>query len=417
MKKNLLTCVAMLFTTLLLTQAVFISYAQDAQTPEAICAEAPTDEPATREYTEPEQVLEDDVDYRAILCTGAGPVYIDLLEDYAPLAVNSFVFLAEQGYYNNTTFHRVLQNFMAQGGDPTATGSGGPGYEFDNEAVGFLNFDVPGWLAMANAGVNTNGSQFFITTVPYPSLDYSYTIFGEVLEGQENVNNIRLRDPDSATEPGEALNTVVIIDDPAMVQTTYEAPVPATSEEIGAMMEEINGQIPPQLALDTELTGVFTTAEAAEAAEAAPEALRSDFAAFLENHHHEFRVSHHLSNAACDLQAVPYLGIGYTLDRFASPEDATAALEDGLLGEIAIANGYTETTIEGLNYPVYARSSNACNTAATDAITFWQRGHFVVTAQALFPADSPASADRWLRDLVGISYESIFSDPLRRELR
>ena len=111
-------------------------------------------------------------------------------------------FFREQGYYNNTTFHRVIQDFMAQGGDPTATGTGGPGYSFDDEFVGFLNFDRPGWLAMANSGANTNGSQFFITTVPYPSLNYNYTIFGEVLEGQENVANIRLRDPDTATEPG-----------------------------------------------------------------------------------------------------------------------------------------------------------------------------------------------------------------------
>lgn len=411
MKRILLTC-----ATLLLAQAVFIPFAQaqDAQTPEAICAAAPTDEPATREFTEPAQVLEPGVDYRAILCTGAGPVYVDLLEDYAPLAVNSFVFLSEQGYFNNTTFHRVLENFMAQGGDPTATGRGGPGYEFNNEAVGFLNFDVPGWLAMANAGANTNGSQFFITTVPYPSLDYSYTIFGEVLEGQENVNNIRLRDPDAATEPGEALNTVVIIEDPATVETTYEAPAAATQEEIQAVIDEVNANVPAELAVDAESSGIFTSEQTAESA---PESLRSDFTAFLETYHHEFRVAHNISNAVCDLEIVPYLGIGYTLDRFETPEDAAAALEDGFIAELALANGYTETTIEGLDYPIYSRPANVCNITTTDAFTVWQRGHYVATARALFPSDSPASADRWLRDLVGVLYEGIFSDPLRRELR
>lgn len=411
MKKFLLACLA-----LLVAHAAFMprTLAQDAMTPEAICDAAPTDEPENRQFSEPEQVLEDGVDYRAILCTGAGSIYVDLLEEYAPLAVNSFIFLSEQGYYNNTTFHRVLENFMAQGGDPTGTGSGGPGYQFTNEAVGFLNFDVPGWLAMANAGVDTNGSQFFITTVPYPSLDFSYTIFGEVLEGQENVANIRLRDPNSATEPGEALNTVVIIDDPATVETNYEAPAETTSEEFVTLIEGLNAEIPPQLALDEATSGVFTTAEAAESA---PEDLRSDFAAFLENNQHEFRVAHHISNAECNVDTVPYLAIGYMLDRFETPEDATAALEDGFFGELALANGYTETVIEGLDYPVYSRSSSACDTPVTDAITFWQRGHFVATAQVLFPADSPASADRWLRDLVGISYESIFSDPLRREMR
>jgi cyclophilin family peptidyl-prolyl cis-trans isomerase len=411
MKRILLTC-----ATLLLAQAAFIPFAQaqDAQTPEAICAAAPTDEPATREFTEPAQVLEAGVDYRAILCTGAGPVYVDLLEDYAPLAVNSFVFLSEQGYFNNTTFHRVLENFMAQGGDPTATGRGGPGYEFNNEAVGFLNFDVPGWLAMANAGANTNGSQFFITTVPYPSLDYSYTIFGEVLEGQENVNSIRLRDPDAATEPGEALNTVVIIEDAATVETTYATPAPATQEEIQAVIDEVNANVPAELAVDTESSGIFTSAQTAESA---PESLRSDFTAFLETHHHEFRVSHNISNAVCDLEIVPYLGIGYTLDRFETPEDAAAALEDGFIAELALANGYTETTVDGLDYPIYARPANLCNITATDAFTVWQRGHFIATARALFPSDSPASADRWVRDLVGILYEGIFSDTLRRELR
>src|SRR5690606_7480411 len=130
----------------------------------------------------------------------------------------SFVFLSQNGYYNNTTFHRVIQDFMAQGGDPTAQGAGGPGYRFPDEFVGFLNFDRPGLLAMANTGQPvTNGSQFFITTSLPDYLNFRHTIFGEVLEGQDVVENIALRDPETATEPGTSLDTVVIVTDPQLV--------------------------------------------------------------------------------------------------------------------------------------------------------------------------------------------------------
>lgn len=407
MRKLLSLCLA-----LLITQAAF---AQEARTPEEICADAvPAAEPATREFTEPAVVLEPGVDYRAIICTDAGPIYIDLLEGFSPLAVNSFVFLAQNDYYNNTTFHRVIANFMAQGGDPTGTGRGGPGYQFANENTGFLTFDRPGWLAMANAGQDTNGSQFFITTAPYPSLDFGYTIFGEVLEGQENVAGIRLRNPETDPNPGTALNTVVIITDPASVATTYEAPEPATSEEINTVMAELNSQLPPSLTLDEETSGIFTTAEAAASA---PEVLQSDLTTLLESNHHEFRAAHHLTNTACDLQTFPYLDIGITLDRFATPEEATAVLQDGLFSEIAIANGYTETTVEGLDYPIFTRAGEQCERTTTEALTFWQRGHFTLIAEVTFPADAPAPAQRWLHDVVGVIYESLFSDALRREIR
>jgi cyclophilin family peptidyl-prolyl cis-trans isomerase len=392
-----------------------VAFAQDAKTPTDICAEAvPAAEPETRSFSEAEQVLEPGVDYRAIFCTDAGPIYIDLLEDYAPLAVNNLVFLAENGYYNNTTFHRVIQNFMAQGGDPTATGMGGPGYQFDNENVGFLHFDKPGWLAMANAGQDTNGSQFFISTAPYPAWNYQYTIFGEVLEGQENVEGINLRDPDAATEPGTALNTVVIVTDPDTVQTTYEPLPDFTREQTQALIDDVNSQIPPSLLLDAEHTGIFETESVANFA---PDALRPDYTAFLEDHNHEYRVAHRITNAQCDLQSVPYMSIGITLDRFATPEDAAAALDGGLYQQMATVSNYTPTEVEGMDFPVYTQPRTVCDTAATDALTMWQRGHFVVTAQATFPADSQASADRWLRELVGISYESLFSNLLRPEIR
>lgn len=123
-----------------------------------------------------------------------GEIVIQLYPEKAPITVNSFVFLARDGYFDGTTFHRVLDGFMAQGGDPTGTGGGDPGYEFVNEDSD-LTFDKAGVVAMANAGRDTNGSQFFITFLPTPQLDGGYTIFGQVIEGMDVVNGITRRDP------------------------------------------------------------------------------------------------------------------------------------------------------------------------------------------------------------------------------
>jgi cyclophilin family peptidyl-prolyl cis-trans isomerase len=139
-----------------------------------------------------------------------GEFVIRLYPDKAPITVNSFVFLARQGYFDGVTFHRVLEGFMAQGGDPTGTGMGGPGYEFVNEDSD-LKFDKAGVVAMANAGRDTNGSQFFITFAPYPSLNGGYTIFGQVISGMDVVNSITLRDPEkSPTYEGDAIESITI---------------------------------------------------------------------------------------------------------------------------------------------------------------------------------------------------------------
>jgi cyclophilin family peptidyl-prolyl cis-trans isomerase len=139
-----------------------------------------------------------------------GEFVIQLYPTKAPITVNSFVFLARQGYFNGVTFHRVLQGFMAQGGDPTGTGGGGPGYEFVNEDSD-LKFDKAGMVAMANAGRDTNGSQFFITFSPQERLNGDYTIFGQVISGMEVVNGITLRDPDQNPGfPGDAIESVTI---------------------------------------------------------------------------------------------------------------------------------------------------------------------------------------------------------------
>ncbi|OGL66796.1 peptidylprolyl isomerase [Candidatus Uhrbacteria bacterium RIFCSPHIGHO2_01_FULL_63_20] len=124
--------------------------------------------------------------------TAKGDIVLDLYPDTAPLTVSNFVYLAGQGFYDNLTFHRVIEDFMIQGGDPNGNGTGGPGYKFQDEVgPGTPTFDKVGLLAMANAGPGTNGSQFFITTVLTPWLNGKHTIFGEVAEGMEVVMAIK----------------------------------------------------------------------------------------------------------------------------------------------------------------------------------------------------------------------------------
>ena len=117
--------------------------------------------------------------------TNKGEININLLPEKSPVTVASFVNLVKNGYYNGLKFHRVIEDFMAQGGDPTGTGMGGPGYRFEDEVNNGLDFSVPGKLAMANAGPGTNGSQFFITTVPTEWLNGNHTIFGEVVSDSD----------------------------------------------------------------------------------------------------------------------------------------------------------------------------------------------------------------------------------------
>jgi len=159
----------------------------------------------------PPMTIDENKQYTAtVVMEKGGEFVIQLYPDKAPITVNSFVFLAREGYFDGTTFHRVLEGFMAQGGDPTGTGSGGPGYEFVNEDSD-LKFDKAGVVAMANAGRDTNGSQFFITFGPQEFLNGGYTIFGQVTSGMDVVNNIRLRDPDQIPDyPGDAIKSITI---------------------------------------------------------------------------------------------------------------------------------------------------------------------------------------------------------------
>ena len=151
--------------------------------------------------------------YTAIMHTDKGDIQIELFAAQAPQTVNNFVFLAREGFYNGTTFHRVIKGFMAQGGDPTGTGMGGPGYKFADEPGALaLRHDSKGMLSMANAGPNTNGSQFFITYGPTAHLNGKHGVFGRVISGMEVAEAIRVRDPDRDRQPGDRLNSVDIIE-------------------------------------------------------------------------------------------------------------------------------------------------------------------------------------------------------------
>jgi cyclophilin family peptidyl-prolyl cis-trans isomerase len=148
--------------------------------------------------------------YTARMETDKGTMVIELFADKTPKTVNNFVFLAREGFYEGVIFHRVIPNFMAQGGDPTGSGSGGPGYKFEDEFHQSLKHDKQGILSMANAGANTNGSQFFITHIPTPHLNNRHSVFGQVVEGLDVLMSIPPRDPGNVNAPAVKINRVTI---------------------------------------------------------------------------------------------------------------------------------------------------------------------------------------------------------------
>ena len=148
--------------------------------------------------------------YSATLSTDKGDIVLELFADKTPKTVNNFIFLAREGFYDGTIFHRVIADFMAQGGDPTGTGTGGPGYRFADEFHSSLKHSKPGIFSMANAGPGTNGSQFFITHIPTPWLDGKHSVFGQVTQGLDVLLSIPPRDPMKANAPAVKLNKVTI---------------------------------------------------------------------------------------------------------------------------------------------------------------------------------------------------------------
>lgn len=149
----------------------------------------------SKQYNQPPAMqIDESKIYTVTMETDAGTIELDLYPEHAPNTVNNFVFLTNEGFYNGVAFHRVIDNFMVQGGDPTGTGRGGPGYKFNCETKGNPLKHETGVISMANAGPNTNGSQFFITHGPQPHLDGNHTVFGKVTSGQDVVDSVKQGD-------------------------------------------------------------------------------------------------------------------------------------------------------------------------------------------------------------------------------
>jgi cyclophilin family peptidyl-prolyl cis-trans isomerase len=163
-------------------------------------------------FSEPEQVIDPNEKYIATIETEKGNIVLELYPDTAPINVNSFAFLAEQGWYKNTTFHRVLPDFVAQGGDPTNTGVGFPGYRCGDEVVASRTFDGPGVVSLANSGPDSNGGQFFITYGVADNLNDGFTIIGRVIEGQDVVDSITPRNPQDGSDlpTGDAIINITV---------------------------------------------------------------------------------------------------------------------------------------------------------------------------------------------------------------
>lgn len=390
-----------------------VAVAQTAPSAQELCAAVEPSELTRMQFEAPVSVLEPGIDYRAIFCTSAGAIYVDLYEKLTPLTVNSFVFLAQQGYYDNTTFHRVIPNFMAQAGDPTGTGRGGPGYQFGDEPVGFLTFDRPGLLAMANAGPGTNGSQFFITTAPTPHLNHKHTIFGDVLVGSEVVEAIRERDPATAAEAGETLHTVLIISDPASVDNSavVEA-MRARQEEVIAAFEAFTNTLPPELPLDEGRSGYFSNEDLA--ATVAPE-LQDRFASFAAEHGHQYRVRMQITNDSC-AESVFFSSLGYWVDIYADSYSAVAAMQAEFMENWLDSYGYEQVSSSPAIYRLGAET--CAGEAGFHLLSLSTRGRFLVTIDVLVAEaileQVPAQA---LLANLALQIEPGFGDIFRRDIR
>ena len=394
---NWIRAAAVLFMLMWLPSAA----AQNPRSIETVCAAAQPAEQSPMQFQEAESVLAEDTDYRAILCTTAGPIYVDLYENLTPLTVNNFVFLAQQGYYDSTTFHRVIPDFMAQAGDPTASGRGGPGYQFPDEPIGFLTFDRPGLLAMANAGPGTNGSQFFITTAATPHLNYRHTIFGDVLLGQENVRAIRQRDPQTAAEPGETLQTILIITDPNAVDNSGIIKLQAaTQDEVIAAFASLRG--------DANLS---TTEDILKAL---PADLQGDFADFAAAYGHQYRYGTQILNSECSSE-IFFSSLEYQVDVFESRESAAKALNDSFMFSLIASQGFAPVE-EGSAFSQDAPTCAGEN--GFHIISLYTRGRYLVAIQTLVSSEILAqiSADDLLYNLAS-QIERAFTAVYASEIR
>jgi cyclophilin family peptidyl-prolyl cis-trans isomerase len=212
------------------------------------------EDPAARDgmySAPPEMQIDPEKYYAAEIETEQGTIKAQLFAARAPKTVNSFVFLAREGFYDGFTFHRVIPNFMAQGGDPSGTGAGGPGYTFEDEFDPALGHDRAGTLSMANSGPNTNGSQFFITFAPTTWLDDRHTVFGRVIEGREVLQALSPRDPETATAPGDLIKEVRIVERETPFDSKLPAPGDAAVPEEPAARNAFYAR-PPEMQIDPD---------------------------------------------------------------------------------------------------------------------------------------------------------------------
>ena len=339
------------------------TWQEGGQSPEDICAAAVADlqEPETRSFDKAGDVLEDGVDYWAILCTERGPIYLDLFENEAPITVNNFVYLAQQGFYNNITFHRVIPGFMLQGGDPTGTGSGGPGYMFEDETGNGLSFDTAGLLAMANSGENTNGSQFFVTYAPTSWLDGAHTIFGSVYQGMANAELITPRDPQQSPGfDGDMLNTVVIIEDAANVVAEAD-PLPTIDHFQTMLTRSVAGQINEAFVVESEYSHVYDLDAEAESWADNGDDLVNFMRAYLSDSGFVGTAALLMPIGECPATAseLPIWLLGFQVSDYSAEENASKVVFDDERSDQLIAAGayesYTDTadgTGRYYQYPV-----------------------------------------------------------------
>jgi cyclophilin family peptidyl-prolyl cis-trans isomerase len=193
---------------LFLASLMVVSCGEKAAAPSATAPQTAPEVKIMKWDSPPKMQIDTNKKYTATMETDKGTMVLELFAKDVPKTVNNFVFLTRQGFYDGTTFHRVIPGFMAQGGDPTGTGSGGPGYIFANEITSHKH--VAGAISMANAGANTNGSQFFICYVAQPSLDGSYSVFGQLTQGMDVLKKITPRDPSTAKFTGDKIIKVTI---------------------------------------------------------------------------------------------------------------------------------------------------------------------------------------------------------------
>lgn len=214
MTKRLLFVSALLATALLLIACGGGQAAPSEGEPSSFSCDPPADPPAS--FDAPTQVIREGHDYVATIALASGSeVVVDLEPAAAPITTNNFVFLACQGFYDGVTFHRVIPGFVAQGGDPTGAGTGGPGYTIEHEADNGLPFDRAGLISMAHTmQPHSTGSQFFITYSPQPMLDADFTVFGEVVEGMDAVEGLTPRDPQQNPNapPGDVIASIRVVE-------------------------------------------------------------------------------------------------------------------------------------------------------------------------------------------------------------